>query len=34
VDKWKRIAPAHVPGQTRFQEVPMYEEGLYQQVKT
>jgi len=29
VEKWKRIAPAHVPGQTRFQEVPMYEEGLY-----
>jgi cyclase len=29
VEKWKRIAPDHVPGQTRFQEVPKYEEGLY-----
>jgi len=29
VDKWKRIAPVHVPGRTRFQEVPMYDEGLF-----
>lgn len=29
MDNWKRIAPGHVPGRTRFQEVPKYEEGLY-----
>jgi glyoxylase-like metal-dependent hydrolase (beta-lactamase superfamily II) len=29
VEKWKRVAPVHVPGRTRYQEVPMYDEGLY-----
>jgi glyoxylase-like metal-dependent hydrolase (beta-lactamase superfamily II) len=29
LDKWKRVAPAHVTGRTRFQEVPKYDEGLY-----
>ena len=29
MDNWKRISTAHVPGRTRFQEVPSYEEVLY-----
>ena len=29
MENWKRIAPAHAPERTRFQEVPKYEEGLY-----
>ncbi|MBN1429774.1 MAG: MBL fold metallo-hydrolase [Anaerolineae bacterium] len=29
MDKWKRVAPEHVPPKTRFQETPKYEQGLY-----
>ena len=29
MNNWKRISTAHMPGRTMFQEVPSYEEGLY-----
>jgi len=30
MDKWTRIGPEQVPARTRFNEVPKYEEGLYE----
>ena len=29
MDRWTRIAPGHVPGRTRFNEVPKFDQGLY-----
>jgi len=30
VDKWTRVAPEQIPQKTRYQEIPKYEQGLYE----